>query len=235
MDSIKDIPGYEGLYGITKRGIVWSHYRKKWLRPVVHHTGYVMSCLRKDGKSKNIYNHKLVMITYNGPSNLIVNHINGVKSDNRLSNLEYSTHKENSIHAVNLGLIKPVNGEAQWNSRFKKKEIIEIREMFFDKKIPQFIIAKHFNTTKSNIIRILTRDVWGHLDDGYPKYKPGKLAKGECHPCAKINSKTVKEIRNKYKVLSKYKTNMKDLSEEYKLNKTTIFNIVKRNSWKHVK
>lgn len=49
--------------------------------------------------------HRLVMETYIGESELAVNHIDGVKTNNVVGNLEYVSNKENSIHAVNTGLM----------------------------------------------------------------------------------------------------------------------------------
>lgn len=51
--------------------------------------------------------HRLVWIHFNGniPSNMQINHINGIKNDNCLSNLELMTAKQNIYHAISLGLM----------------------------------------------------------------------------------------------------------------------------------
>jgi len=48
--------------------------------------------------------HRLVLLTFIGPSPLIVNHIDGDKTNNHLSNLEYVTYQENTNHAIATGL-----------------------------------------------------------------------------------------------------------------------------------
>jgi hypothetical protein len=171
---MKDIPGYEGLYAVTKDGRVLSHVRNKFLSLVKHHTGYYILGLSKNGKRKNMYIHKAMAITYLGKSKLVTNHKNGIKTDNRLVNIELCTVKENNHHAARLGLLNPAKGEKCWKSIFSEKDIIKIRRLFFDEKVPQYKIAKLFETTKSNVIRILTRELWDHLSDGYPRHKPVK-------------------------------------------------------------
>jgi len=62
--------------------------------------GYQLVHLHK--KNKPV--HRLVMLAFVGPSDLSVNHKNGIKTDNRLVNLEYCTHSQNQKHAYETGL-----------------------------------------------------------------------------------------------------------------------------------
>lgn len=48
----------------------------------------------------NKYSHRVIAEAYLGHNKLLVNHINGIKTDNRVENLEYVTNKENAIHAL---------------------------------------------------------------------------------------------------------------------------------------
>lgn len=113
-----DIPGYEGRYQINKNGDVrslvyyYSGYHKprktKILKPSQVRDGYLRVALTdSNGLVKFWLIHRLVLLTFIGASNLQVNHINGIKTDNRLVNLEYVTQSENMKHAYRIGLEKP--------------------------------------------------------------------------------------------------------------------------------
>ena len=105
----KDIPNYEGLYQASNLGRVKSLERfrkgangslvkvkKKILKPLID-KGYYQVCLSKQSTKKAYLVHRLVWETFNGsiPEGLQVNHINEIKSDNRLENLNLMTPKEN--------------------------------------------------------------------------------------------------------------------------------------------
>lgn len=110
----RDIPEYEGLYQASNMGRIRSvdryvnspyntkSFRKgKVLKPNITRNGYYQICLFKNSKVKKYSVHRLVYEVFNGqiPENMQVNHINEVKTDNRLSNLNLMTPKEN----INFG------------------------------------------------------------------------------------------------------------------------------------
>ena len=96
----KDIPNYEGIYQASNLGRVKSFYglKEKILKPSINHRGYYQVALCKNSIRKFYYVHRLVYEAFNGsiPEGLQVNHINEVKTDNRLSNLNLMTPKENT-------------------------------------------------------------------------------------------------------------------------------------------
>ena len=94
----KDVVGYEGLYQVSDLGRVKS--RNKIMTPVKHKHGYLKIQLRKEGVSKNFFIHRLVMIAFKGFSYLVTDHLNRNKEDNRLSNLEYVSSRENSCRGI---------------------------------------------------------------------------------------------------------------------------------------
>lgn len=101
----KSIPGYEGFYEASDLGNIKSLERKyrrpgnriireRILKPNATKKGYYRVELYLLGRKKFSV-HRLVMLAFKGESNLQVDHINGIRDDNRLINLEYVTNREN--------------------------------------------------------------------------------------------------------------------------------------------
>ncbi len=112
----RPVPGYEGLYSVTKDGRVWSHPKRfartrhagRWLRPGLNDMGYFIVVLAKDGKHRTHRVHRLVAQAWipNPSDRPHINHRNGIKTDNRDVNLEWCTRSENNLHAHTTGLNK---------------------------------------------------------------------------------------------------------------------------------
>tara|TARA_R100000322_G_scaffold167810_1_gene136330 strand:- start:169 stop:738 length:570 start_codon:yes stop_codon:yes gene_type:complete len=110
-EIMRPVIGYEGLYSVTTTGRVYSHWGDKWLRPGVGTHGYLVVALNRRGSKKSSTVHRLVALAFLGQSDLPVNHKDGVKTNNRVENLEFISHRENAIHAHRLGLSR-VTGRA---------------------------------------------------------------------------------------------------------------------------
>lgn len=116
----KDIPEYEGLYQISNYGRIKSNdkivsFNRHFVKGRImagygneKKNQYHRVQLYKNNKYTVIYTHQLVAKLFlDNPKNLPqVNHINGIKLDNRVCNLEWVSESENLRHAVKTGLIK---------------------------------------------------------------------------------------------------------------------------------
>ena len=103
----KDVVGYEGLYEVSSFGSIRNTKTKRELKPMFTRTGYAMVWLYgkdhlqgRNGKAFQV--HRIVANAFCQKDTLDceVNHINENKSDNRACNLEWCTHKENSLHGT---------------------------------------------------------------------------------------------------------------------------------------
>ena len=101
---MRDIPGYEGLYAATSCGRIWSHRRQMFLKPELLENGYYRVCLCGKTGKKRYRVHTLVAMTYidNPEGYNEINHIDGVKTNNSVGNLEWCTHKDNILHYLHF-------------------------------------------------------------------------------------------------------------------------------------
>lgn len=121
----KDIKNYEGLYQVSDLGNVRSldHYASNGKKNILYlgknlkgtldgKKQYLQVTLSKNDINKKALIHRLVAEAFipNEDNKREVNHINGIKTDNRLNNLEWVTSKENKRHAINLGLYNKIYG-----------------------------------------------------------------------------------------------------------------------------
>ena len=153
----KAIIGFEGKYSVDEDGNVFSHINGRKLKPVITSKGYYYVDLA--GKNRRV--HRLVAEAFL-PDFLTkpqVNHIDGNKQNNQLSNLEMTTAKENMRHAVRIGLQVSVKGENHWKAKLTNDDVITIKRLSLTGETCASISRK-FEVSRPTISRIKSGKTW---------------------------------------------------------------------------
>jgi hypothetical protein len=177
----KDIEGYLGVYQVSNLGRLRSLERECYnprygkfiragriMKTPLHSTGYPFCTLHKDGIAKTFKVHRLVAGAFLArPSNRdYVNHKDGDKTNNNVSNLEWCTPSENMRHAHKLGLNTSLKkGAAHHKSKLTEKDVLRIRHIFKDPKnaLTKKEIANQYNISDVSISYIVLRRTWKHI------------------------------------------------------------------------
>ena len=105
-----NVVGYEGLYMVSNMGRIKSvkFGKENMLRQSFNTWGYLMVGICRNGISVTKSVHRLVAAHFlpNPENKPQINHKNGVKTDNKVTEIEWVTNKENSAHAWSTGLIR---------------------------------------------------------------------------------------------------------------------------------
>ena len=155
--------GFEKNYAVSSKGIIYSFPRNgtskhtREMKTSLNKYGYERISMHKDDKAYYKTIHRLVAEAflpnpYNKPQ---VNHIDGIKTNNNVSNLEWATAKENKAHAVLNNLSSDIG---KFNSDTKRKlnstQLIEVKKLLQDKSMMQKDIAIKYGVSKQVITLI---------------------------------------------------------------------------------
>ena len=152
----KDIPNYIGLYqasniGNIKRMIDRYGNKNEHILAPSSCGRYLHVVLCKNNIRKTHRIHKLVLETFVGPcpKGMECRHLNGIKTDNRLCNLQYGTKKENQGDRI---LHKTDNkGSKHGMSKIIESQFIEIKKLLEEEILTQKEIGDIFNLSQSAI------------------------------------------------------------------------------------
>lgn len=164
--EVSNIGNIRSTFNIVIRSNGWRHTRvSKVLKPATTKDGYrrVGVCVNKKLKTFNV--HRLVALEFieNPLNKAEVNHINGIKDDNRVDNLEWVTRQENLKHCIDNKLQTAFKGEEIGNSKLKEYQVLEIRNKFIPRIYSRVKLAKEYNVSEATIKDILQKRTWKHL------------------------------------------------------------------------
>jgi hypothetical protein len=170
MEIWRTIKGYNGRYVISNSGEIkrvkslrLDRAKLGKLRKNHDKDGYRKIQLHKEGKAKSFFIHRLVLQTFvgNPKKGQQSNHKNGIKSDNRVCNLEWCSRKENVEHAHRTGLCDRAIGSRHHKAKLKDWEVLSIRKEYSRKDhVTLKYLSNKYGVTFSTISRIIRRVIW---------------------------------------------------------------------------
>lgn len=140
----------------------------KDIKVVSANTGYSQVSLGR--KIPAILIHRLVAELFipNPENKKTVNHKDGDKTNNNVSNLEWATYSENNIHARAIGLntqcgsTNPPKGLSHWNSILDETQVLTIRKCSSDG-MSNTNLSYYFKVSITTIFKVVHRQTWKHL------------------------------------------------------------------------
>lgn len=172
QETWKPIDGYVGLYDVSNLGRVRS-LRSKTQAHKLKPDGvlslnkanrdYLRITLNDGCGQKTHLVHRLVASAFIGeiPTGYDVNHKNGIKTDNRVDNLEIVTKQRNSKHAVEMGMLKVVGSENPM-AKLNESAVIDIKQRLFTGQ-SNASIARIYGVSGSAITMIKNNRTWKHV------------------------------------------------------------------------
>lgn len=168
MSRLIEIEGYDG-YFVSDDGKVYSTKYKepRELKQRINKKGRPYVNLCKNGKMKSFETHRIVAKHFlpDFSFDLQVNHIDGVKTNNNVSNLEMVTVQRNMEHAYQMGLKVNPKGEKHWDAKLTESEVKEIRNKYIPNIYGTRKLAKEYNVSISCIKFILKGKTWKDIAD----------------------------------------------------------------------
>lgn len=175
MENWKPAFGYEEHYIVSDLGRVRRIGKDRMGRCLNtmlkfgDRRGYKSVTLCVNDQKKTLAVHRLVWESFNGkiPDGFVINHKNGAKAWNRLSNLEVMTISENTAHGFrHLGRKPPNNpnpGAKNGRAIISDDQVREIRQRYKQGGVSQTSLANEFGLTQASVSRIVLRKNWSHI------------------------------------------------------------------------
>jgi len=162
-------------YFATDDGHIYSEHLKRNLSEYFDKDGYKKVRLSNGDGSRKVFSvHRLILETFEpnpNSANLQVNHKDGDKTNNSLSNLEWVTCKENINHAYRLGLYSNIGDKNNGDHKLTTPQVLEIIDLLLAHQMTIQAIADKYHVSKFAIESIKYKRTWKHLTKDIDFYK----------------------------------------------------------------
>lgn len=166
---------YGYRYFATEDGHIYSEHLKRNISEYTDKDGYKKVRLSNGDGSRKVFSvHRLILETFQpnpNSKNLQVNHIDGNKTNNCISNLEWVTCKQNINHAYNLGLYHNIGDNNNGDHKLSTPQVLEIIDLLLQYKMTIQAIANKYQVSKFAIESIKYKRTWKHLTKNIDFYK----------------------------------------------------------------
>ena len=159
------------MFSVSDCGSIRNNKTQRILSITVNKNGYSQVSVKpygRSGGSKVFRVHREVAIAFleNPENKPVVNHIDGVKTNNSVHNLEWVTDTENMRHAFDNGLLISRKGTQQHDAKLNDDIIRKIRLQHIprDSNFGARALARTYGVSHSEISKILSRKSWKHVD-----------------------------------------------------------------------
>ena len=158
---------YGYRYYATDDGHIYSEHLKRNISEYFDKDGYKKVRLSNGDGSRKVFSvHRLILETFEpnpNSANLQVNHKDGDKTNNCLSNLEWVTCKENINHGYQLGLYSNIGDNNNGDHVLVTQQVLEIIDLLLEHKMTIQAIADKYHVSKFAIESIKYKRTWKHL------------------------------------------------------------------------
>jgi hypothetical protein len=171
------VPGYEGDYGITDDGRVYS-WARNWptksgarkMSTREHPNGYRTITFRGNGDKSHCLVHRVVLFAFHGPppeEGYECRHLDGSRDNNSADNLTWGTRQENINDKRRHGTLRKghegLKGEDHGRAKLTEEEVKEIRQRYDSGSVLQKELADEFGVARGYISDIVNRETWTHV------------------------------------------------------------------------
>lgn len=232
IETWKPIPGWEGFYSVSDQGRVRRDARGPGTRPGfilkqrAERRGYLtVSPVRPGVKQRPMLVHRLVLLAFKGApptEGHEANHINGVKTDNRPSNLEWATRAENMSHAYGTGLHGRYIGSNASAAKLTEDQVGEILRLVAGRAYRKDI-ARQFGVSTKMVDEIVSGAHWKHV----PRPDLSKKRRGR-HVLTEADAREIKGL------LRTGGLSHAAIGERFGVSGPTVWQIAAGRTWKHV-